>query len=278
MSTIAAREIQAYIALQKANGENYQPDYFDLESASKKCLAPLFMKPYNIPLIDDSSLSSVDNPGIWGLLLAPEFYGDRDYVESRGAEIVPDLLTAIAKIEAYYASDVSEPAKEITPAEKIWRKLQAIFDKLPEKYTTNQGYMAAKKILSDELGGQYLFIFEYVPPGDILERVLKTPSEEFRMFIQLGTNICLNGQVHKTPQENDGFALQSLSWNGVGYLSFRIYSALRDEPRFSENNEFQEELEATVDWLEKLAQPNAIYQEHPYFTPRRLREAGDIRL
>ena len=135
--------------------------------------------------------------------------------------------------------------------------------------------MAAKKILSDELGGQYLFIFEYVPPGDILERVLKTPSEEFRMFIQLGTKICLNGQVYKTPQENDAFALQSLLWNGVGYLPFRAYDAKRYEYRFRQNNQFQEQLEATVDWLEKLAQPNAIYQEHPYFTPRHLRQAGD---
>lgn len=63
----AIKLITEYIEFRKNNGMNIEPEMFRGMNVSRKQLAPLFQKPYDIPIIDDGYDAVKDNPGMLGV-------------------------------------------------------------------------------------------------------------------------------------------------------------------------------------------------------------------
>lgn len=143
---LATAVAQTYIAKQQSLGIQYRENDFDFKDSAKKHLAPLFMKSYQIPLVDNSFSATLRNPGIWGLTLHDQqFYEyQQEVARETGVEVIPDLLEAITRIENYYSllypmpefirsTLVVESSKEValTPTARFQKISSSIKDLLP---------------------------------------------------------------------------------------------------------------------------------------------------
>ena len=69
---------------------------------AKKHLAPLFLKPFNVPIVDDAGMATYDNPGMLGIQVdkfMPVFYEDDPDYNYDGST----LNSAAAIVEEHYA-------------------------------------------------------------------------------------------------------------------------------------------------------------------------------
>lgn len=100
----AAEEVRKYIAMQEALGIQYQESDFDLADLARKHLAPIFMKPYRIPLIDNSFAAIVNNPGIWGIAISDpsQLEYQKEVGDDFGQAITRYLSQTMDDIENYY--------------------------------------------------------------------------------------------------------------------------------------------------------------------------------
>lgn len=106
----ALEQVGQYCAMREKQGVYFRKNVFDLESPRKKHMAPLFMQPYPIPLIDNSVYPIYLNPGIYGITARSWPYSQ----VQRSYRFLPDypisfqyLSDAAVAVEDFYALDPS---------------------------------------------------------------------------------------------------------------------------------------------------------------------------
>lgn len=130
----ALEQVRQYCAMREEQAVYFGENFIDLDNPAKKRLAPLFMKPYPVPLIDNSVYPIYLNPGIYGIAARNWPYSQAE----RSYQFLPEypisfqsILDAALAVEDFY--DLNPSARQLRA------KPQSYIVKLPsKKYVESQ--------------------------------------------------------------------------------------------------------------------------------------------
>ncbi|GEM_PF-2858154 len=137
---IAEREAEEYIYLSRSQISPRAYRLIDLRTGLTldKRVAPIFMKPFLVPMLDDAPAATATNPGMLGILVK-SFVADpaKEWSEVYISESGVPLLEAVEQVRQYYSETA---ALENISLESIsWEKLHEQTLALAEEFKRRRG-------------------------------------------------------------------------------------------------------------------------------------------